>query len=775
MSVKFEATPIRCVYNSENYKIYACDIDTLKYSNIKLNQYFNVTIVGDCGELTLNMPYDIEAEEKQDKYGYQYKIKYIKQQKPMSTEGLREFLLGCGLSYSQTEEIVREYPNIIELVTNNQTDQIDVSKLHNIGNYRIKVIIDRIQSNFMLADLVERCGGYFSFNIIKKLFDEYGSTDKIIESLENNPYQSLCSINRVGFKTADITLLSLEVKINKDIKEGNEPPFKFQNELKTSKDRCLAALTWLLDENETSGNTILDIKTVGNELKKLVPECFNHFIDICKSANEDENIGKQIYIDLTNKWIANAKTHYKEEVCAETIASALHNPIKWGIDVEKYRCNDNVTLTNEQLNTLQMVCDNNISVLSGYAGTGKSASTLSLIQMLKDNDKSFLLLAPTGRAAKVLSGYTHCFASTIHKLIFSMNNYEEKLPYDIIIIDESSMMDLSLFYDLLLLIDLSKTKILLVGDPAQLPSVGAGNVLFDIIRSDKVPINTLTKIFRYGDNSILTAATDIRNSTPYLNKQLGDNSYVFLETQQEVVINKIKTLYKTLLEKGYNKDDILILSSYNKGNYGTVAINNILQPIVNKNIDDEDKYIIINSGNKKDNESIKYCVDDIVIQIKNNYKAKVCDNEYRPIFNNGGFDYKTTFIPNGEIGTIKHIEKNVVYIEFDNEMVIYDKAEMSNIKLAYSISTHKSQGGNAKVIIMLTPKAHTFMLNSNLLYVAVTRAKERVFHFGTSNTVNAAVKKKADMNRYTWLKHYIIDYYGNVTNKQNNIKEEANE
>lgn len=766
MSVKFEATPIRCVFSAENYKIYACDIDTSKYKNIKLNQYFNVTIVGDCGELTLNMPYDIEAEENQDKYGFRYQIKYIKQQKPMSENGLREFLSGCGLSSQQVNEVVREYPNIIDLVMNNQTDKIDTNKLYNIGAYRIKVIIEKIQSNFMLAELVERCGGYFSFTIIKKLFDEYGATEKIIEELENNPYQCLCNINRIGFKTADTTLLILEKKINTDIEKGLEPPFKFNNELRTSKDRCLSALEWLLDKNETNGNTILDIKTVGDELKKLTPECFNHFIDICKNANDDEELSKRIYVDLKNKWIANAITHNKEAMCGEMIAQALHNSTKWSIDVEKYRCNGNIELTDEQLHTLQMVCDNNISVLSGYAGSGKSASTLSLIQMLKDNNKSFLLLAPTGRASKVLSGYTKCHAQTIHKLLFAMDNYEEKLPYDMIIIDESSMMDLSLFYNLLLFIDLSKTKILLVGDPAQLPSVGAGNVLHDIINSHKIAVNSLTKIFRYGDSSILTVATDIRNSQPYLKKTLGDNSYVFVETPQEIMINKVKTLYKTLLDKGYNKEDILILSAYNKGNYGTVAINNLLQPIVNKNIDNKDKYITIKNNTDKEKEEIKYCVDDIVIQIKNNYKAEVCDEEYKPIFDKGGLKIKTTFIPNGETGIIKQIDKNLIYIEFDDEIVMYDKSELNNnIKLAYSISVHKSQGGNAKIIILLTPKAHTYMLNSNLLYVGVTRATTKVIHFGTSPTVNSAIKKKADLSRHTWLKEYITNYCDTLLNK----------
>ena len=782
MSIKFEATPVHCIFNAENYKIYACDIDRHKFPDVKLNNYFNVTISGDCGDLSLGMLYDIEADEKQSKYGYDYRIKYIKQQKPMSTEGLKQFLYACDLSYQQTEEIIREYPNIIDIVMENRVDEIDTKKLYNIGAYRMNVIVNKIRSNFMLADVVENLGGYFSFTIIKKLFDYYGSTDKIIESLENKPYECLCSINRIGFKTADKTLLTLEKQINKDIKEGKEPPFEFNNELSISQDRCLSALTWLLDENEVNGNTILDIKTVGKELKKLVPECFNHFINICKNASTDEELSKQIYVSLEHKWISNTRTHNKETMCAEIIADALHSPNKWTVNIEKYRCNDSIELTDEQLHTLQMVCDNNISVLSGYAGSGKSASTLSLIQMLKENNKSFMLLAPTGRASKVLSEYTKCPAQTIHKLLYSMDaidnmnytngmdNAHELIYVDMVIVDEVSMCDISLFYNLINRIDFTRTKLLLVGDEAQLPSVGAGNVLYDIVHSDKVPVNRLTKIFRYGNNSILTVATDIRNSQSYLKKDLGDKKYMFIESPQETMVNKVKTLYKKLIDTGYPKEDILILSSYNKGNYGTTAINNVLQSIVNKNIENADKSLKMG----KDEETITFAIDDIVIQTKNNYKAQLCDENYKMIEGHN-FQPKTTFIPNGEIGVIKHIEKNTVYVKFNDEMVSYDKTDMVNVKLAYSISIHKSQGGSAKVIILLTPKAHTYMLNSNLLYVGVTRAKDKVIHFGTSPTVNSAIKKKADLSRHTWLKEYIVNYYDNFTNKQNNIKEDNNE
>lgn len=755
--MRFEATPIRCIYNSENYKIYACDIDTAKYKNIKLNQYFNVTIVGDCGELTLNMLYDIDAEEKQGKYGFQYLIKSIKQQKPMSERGLREFLCGCGLSSQQVAEVVREYPNIIELVMNNETDKIDINKLYNIGAYRINVIIERIQSNFMLAELVERCGGYFSFNIIKKLFDKYGATEKIVEELENNPYQCLCNISRIGFKTADTTLLTLEKKINTDIEKGLEPPFKFNNELRTSKDRCLSALEWLLDENEANGNTIFDIKTVGKELKNLVPECFNHFVDICKNANDDEKLSKQIYVDLKNKWIANTNTHYKEEECAKMISQALHNPTKWNIDIEKYRCNDNIKLTDEQLNTLQMVCDNNISVLSGYSGTGKSSSVLALIKMLKDNNKSFLLMTPTGKSAKVLANYTHEKTSTIHKLLFSMQSISDKedmkLNQDIVIVDETSMCDISLFYDLLSIIDIKRTKLLLIGDPAQLSSIGCGCVLHDIINSNKVYVNSLTKIFRYGESSLLTVATDVRNGQSYFHKKFTDSGYVFIDTPQETMLNKLKKLYAQLLLKGYKKEDILILSSYNKGNYGTIAINNMLQPIANKNINNPKLCKKIKNGQ----DTITYAVGDIVIQTKNNYKANLCNDNLLVEYDYDG-NTKQIFVPNGETGTIKDIISNRFYIQFEDGIVCYDLSDMVNVKLSYSISTHKSQGSQSQVVIVLTPKSHTFFLTSNLLYVAITRGCSKVFHFGDKKTVNIAIKKKDEKNRKTWLKEYIIEH-----------------
>jgi len=295
-------------------------------------------------------------------------------------------------------------------------------------------------------------------------------------------------------------------------------------------------------------------------------------------------------------------------------------------------------------------------------------------------------------------------------------------------------------------IDFSKTKLLMIGDSAQIPSVSAGNVFYDLINSNIIPLVSLTKIFRYGEGGILTVATKTRNCEIFLSNSLEpqvfgeDKSYVFLHTPQDKIINTVVKIYNKLLHKGCIKDDIMILSTYNVGDYGTLALNKFLQPVSNENVRNKEKYIQIGDT--------KFYENDMVMQTANNYKAIRYNEEYIN-------EDDKTFVANGEIGTIIKIGYNKVIIQFD-EIVIYDKNDLINVKLAYSIGTIKSQGGQAKIVIMITPKAHTFMLNSNLIYVAQTRAKQKVFHFGEIETVNRAIKKKADFNRKTYLKNLLI-------------------
>ena len=742
---EFKGTVVANPYNSEDYKIYGLYVDYNKYPNIKVNKYGNVSIAGNIHNLEDGVEYSIKATEESGKYGMTYKITNIKMDKPKTETSVRLFLSQILDSQQQVEEIMREYPDIIDRVINNRLDDIDLKKLYNIGEFRFNVIKRRIFENFALAELVDEFKGYIEFKILKILYDKYNSIERLKEVLIDNPYKCLYGLSRIAFKTADKILLEFNDECKRMISLGEKPPIDFTVDLLTSPQRQKAAIMFLLEENENEGNTRIDIKELRKQSETLANKCIEHFVNIIKN---DEDI----YFDKKSMTVALQETFNTEKYIADRIIEGLKIKNKWSIETKDYSKFDNIQLTNEQSLTIPMICNNNISILRGGAGMGKSQSTKAVINMLKDNDKSFLILSPTGRAAKVISEFTSQPASTIHRgLMYNPAmgwgyNEQNKLGYDIVIVDESSMIDVFLMKRLIEAIDFNNTKVLFVGDADQAPSVSAGNVFYDMINSGIIPQNTLTVVFRYGKGGILTVATKTRMCEKFIEldnkpETFGeDKGYMFIPTPQEKILNNVIALYKKLLSTGYSREDILILSAYNIGEYGTVNINKHLQPISNPNVLSKSSYVEIGD--------IKFYEGDLVIQTINNYKAIKYNVDY---FN----EDDKTFIPNGEIGKIIKIEHNEIVIKFDEE-VVYTKAELTQIKLAYSISILKSQGGQAKIVILLTPKAHTFYLNSNLIYVGQTRAKQRVFHFGETDTVNKCIKKKADFNRDTFLQDLLI-------------------
>jgi exodeoxyribonuclease V alpha subunit len=317
----------------------------------------------------------------------------------------------------------------------------------------------------------------------------------------------------------------------------------------------------------------------------------------------------------------------------------------------------------------------------------------------------------------------------------------------VLVIDEFGMVDVFLFKRVLEAVDFNRTKLILIGDSAQIPSVGAGNILHDLLNSKIVPTVSLTKVFRYGEGGLMTIATKTRESENIVDEKSKevqifgqDKSYYFIPVDQDKAIKQMKQLYLKLLAQKYQPKDILVLTCYNKGDKGTIELNKQLQPLAN-DIKTKSKYTFGETS---------YYQDDLVMQCVNNYQAKI-----HPIPENKFEEPQTMLIPNGEIGVVYEILNGAIIVDFDGIKIHYDKEDISMLKLAYSISTHKSQGGQAKVVILFTPKAHSYMLNSNLMYVGQTRAKERVFHFGEANTVNWVVKKKADLDRLTFLKQLL--------------------
>lgn len=263
------------------------------------------------------------------------------------------------------------------------------------------------------------------------------------------------------------------------------------------------------------------------------------------------------------------------------------------------------------------------------------------------------------------------------------------------------------------------------------------------MNSKIIPTTTLTKVFRYSDGGLMKVATDVRECKRYINKDnkspiifFGENKdYAFINSQSSQIVKNAVALYKKLMTQGYLPEDIQVLTAFNKGDCGSVVINNKIQKVANKNVG----YECIKVG------EVSYYVGDMVIQKVNNYKAEIYSDDM------WAEELPEAFIANGETGVVLQVGKFDLVIDFDGVKVKYGRDEIQNIGLGYSISIHKSQGSSIKVVILLTPQAHTYMLNSNLVYVGLTRMKEKCFHLGNIPTLNQAIKKKENLNRYTFM------------------------
>ena len=742
---KFKGVIVRCTYNSPDYKIYAVDVSKKDYPDIKLNKYQNVSILGELSDLTLGVEYEITAEEQTNKYGTSYKVINIRRDIPTTAEGTYLFLSEI-LTENQARVLIENYPDIIQKVRNNDLSDIDLSKLKGIGEKTFAIIKDKIITNFCLMELVIEFKNVLSMSIIKRIYDEYSSIDKLKEKLKTNPYTTLTRISRIGFKTADSIILQLQ----------KENIIDFGYDIKTSPDRCLSCILYLLEENENDGHTKMNLADLRQQCLKTVPACAQHFVDVIKDDN--------IYYNKETMDASLRKTYETEKYIADTILSNLQDANNvWEFDTQKYKKVGEFELSDEQMQILDVVCKNNIAILNGFAGAGKTASTQGIINMLKDNSKSFMLMSPTGRAAKVLHENTNEPASTIHRGLGYMPpnswgyNEEHKLHSDIVIVDEFSMVDIWLFKKLLDAIDFRHTKLLMIGDNAQLPSVSCGNLLHDFMEANIIPTVTLNKIFRYSSGGLMRVATDTRCCKSYLTNDMkskattfGDNQdYMFVDLASELIPKNVVALYKKLLNNGSSIEDIQVLTAKNVGDCGSVALNNMIQRVANPNYGSE--------VNMKIGDTTYY-EGDLILQTVNNYKAELdirhlSEEDYMDI----GFSDEppTAFVANGETGIIKEIYNAYIIADFNGIYVKYYRNDMNMVKLGYCISIHKSQGGGFKTVILCTPQSHIFMLNSNLLYVGLTRMKEKLYHLGSLQSVNQAVKKKANLVRHTFMQNLL--------------------
>ena len=469
----------------------------------------------------------------------------------------------------------------------------------------------------------------------------------------------------------------------------------------------------------------MQAKLLFDMVKHKAPQCVHHLLDVVtKSA--------QVHYDAPTQNTALQATYSAEQHIADVIKKKIANPHYYPMDWQKFTSVDGLELTDEQAQILEMACKQDVMMLTGSAGTGKSQTTKAIIEMLEANDHTYTLLSPTGIAAKRLREATGREASTIHMFLACDGNLG-----DYVLIDEMGMVSvhlLSMLFDKVT----DTTKIIFIADPSQLASIACGNIVEDMLDSSIVPVCNLTKVFRYNTSGIITIATDVRNG---VNDHLIDTftDYKFIEIDT-LVIKQIEQEYARLLADGYSKDDVLILSPFNKGDVGSLAINAAIQAKFNPNE-------LSKVGHTVNDIPIYFKVGDKVINKKNEYSMPLADDD-------------TAFVANGDIGTVVEIvpdeKESYMIVQYDCGNCIVDKAHIKNTLLAYAISIHSCQGSQAKAVIVVIDRSHANLLSRNLIYTSVSRAQDKLVLIGDEASIQEGLKVQEEKIRNTWLREELI-------------------
>lgn len=614
-------------------------------------------------------------------------------------------ILAQYMTESQVNNVMEAYPDFIDKVLNGEKDQVDYKKIYNVGKKRILEYFDKIEKNCRDIIFFSVCADW-GIKDAKLVSTMYDTKEQFVEALEKDPYEILCG--RLGMEFIDVDPLIVD----------RYPAHE------TDYNRCLYDMLSFITNSETTGSTRINTEELLEVVKDEAFEAVEHF----------EKCLEDVRIHYEDGTVARQCTYEKEKYIAEDLKRRLAEVQPIEVDETKFFENEGMVLSDEQRQILSVVKNNGVAMLTGGAGCGKSFTTRAVVDMLENAGLTVTLLAPTGIASRRLREATLRPASTIHMMLA-----KQQTTGDVAVIDEVGMVSVELLFNLLRDGTNPDTRIVFVCDPAQLVSISCGNIAQDLMSSGSVPIVNLTKVFRYGTGGIATVATDIRNGKKDSLKTEW-NDYNFADIGK-LPMKQIVDQYQELLDSGYKPKDILVLTPFNKGTEGTVAINNQLQKF-NPNE-------LTEIGYKAERQNVHFKIGDKVINKKNNYHACVADASEED-----GEDIEC-FIANGEIGFIRDLGVNngcaYMTIEFTDNLVYMCGKELENIKLGYSLTVHSCQGCEAKAVIMVMDSCHSRLATRNLLYVGCTRAKERLSIIGNAETISGAIDRVENLERNTWL------------------------
>ncbi|MBN1298385.1 MAG: ATP-dependent RecD-like DNA helicase [Actinobacteria bacterium] len=733
----------------QTIKITGC-LKKILYRNEENNYFIGRFICEEDNKLVtiVGYVYEIQPGERitasgkwvsNKKYGTQFEINSIEVLVPVSEEGIERYIgsgLIKGIGPVMAKRIIKKFGlDTLKILDSSPEKLLGVD---GFADKRIEIIKAEWKKQRYVREIMIFMQSYdISNSYAIKIYNTYG-TDAV-NVLKTNPYRLIEDITGIGFKTADKIAENLGIQkesiyriksgiiyILKTLTESGNCYFP-QEELLLMASELLgveqSVIVAIIDELAQEQKII-----VTDEKKVYLKNIYEDEIFIAKKLKSIRDTKENNnYFEKEKPFAANEKIK---------VSSSFENDLISDEKITDIAKKSGMLPDEVQKEAIKKSLSEKIVIITGSPGTGKSTILDIIIRFLKNESKTVLVAAPTGRAAKRLEQATGCQAKTIHRLLKyqpKLNRFlkdeNDMLGADVIIIDEASMLDIRLFRALLKAID-EKTKLLLVGDVDQLPAVGPGNILADIINSGSFCVVELEKIYRQGGKSqIIYNAHRIRDGIyPVIRNSDYNDFYFFEKTDAEDAVSAVIELALERIPSSFafkTLEDIQIIVPTNKGIAGVNNINLKMQERINKT------RLYYNKG------MMRLGLNDKVIQLKNNYEKEIY---------------------NGDIGYIKNIdfELQEFTIDFDGRLIQYDFNDSDQLSLAYAITIHKSQGSEFKCVIIPILTSHYMLLQRNLLYTAITRAREIAVLVGSKKAIGMAVGRNITESRYTSLKELLL-------------------
>lgn len=697
-----------------------CVVERITYQNpengysvmkVKVKDYSDlVTLVGNLLEVPIGSVLLCEGVWKVDKrYGSQFVAETWEEVMPATLYGIEKYLgsglvKGIGPKFAQL--IVSKFGlDTIDII---ETDINRLYEVPGIGKKRVEKIQESWEKQKDIKNVMLFLQGYgVSTAYAAKIYRQYGKDS--IDTVKGNPYRLADDIWGIGFKTADGIA-------NKMGYENNDPR------------RCKSGINYTLSELADEGHVYAEEKQLVKSAKELLQaeeEPIRNAMSEMVQAEELKTDGDAIYLP---------PFYYAEVGTANRLLSLLENKtanlFAKPFNIEGISKSTGIEYDEVQIKAIKQAIDSKVMVLTGGPGTGKTTTTQGIIAALKSMGLRILLAAPTGRASKRMSEATGMEAKTIHRLLEYnpkdgyKRNDENPLEGDALIVDECSMIDIVLMNNLMKAIPTSM-RLVLVGDIDQLPSVGAGNVLRDIIDSNRIPVIRLTRIFRQAQSSRIVMSAHAINQGRFPDTSNGkETDFFFMQMEEpEAVAENIVKLVKERLPKAYRQpiSNIQVLTPMQRGVVGASNLNVSLQTALNPS------QLALNRG------GYSFRLNDRVMQLRNNYDKEVF---------------------NGDLGYVSHVnmEDRTLQVDFDGKLVEYEISELDELTLAYATTIHKSQGSEYPIVVMPVLMTHYVMLQRNLIYTGITRAKKICVLLGTKKALSFAIRNMSVLKRNTKLK-----------------------